>query len=109
MMKFVKIAQTTELMEGTKKKILVENREILLVNLKNSYYALDNKCPHMGGSLFDGTLESGTIICPRHHSQFDVTTGKNLEGAKILFVRFPVKDAHVFPVKVEGSDILIEI
>lgn len=108
-MKFVKIAQTSELAEGTKKKIILENREILLVNLQNSYYALDNKCPHMGGSLFDGTLESGRIICPRHSSEFDVTTGKNLEGAKILFVRFPVKDAQTFPVKVEGSDILIEI
>ena len=108
-MKFVKIAQTTEVTEGTKKKIAVGNLEILLVNHQNSYYALANKCPHMGGSLYDGNLEDGNIVCPRHKSKFDVKTGKNLEGAKILLIRFPVKDAESFPLKVEGSDILIEI
>ena len=73
-MKYVKVAQTTELKEGEKKKISLEGKEILLTNIQNSYYAIDNKCSHMGGSLNDGKLDGSHIICPRHGSIFDVTT-----------------------------------
>ncbi len=108
-MKLVKITQTTELSEGNKKKISLEDKEILLVNIENTYYAIDNKCPHMGGSLYDGTLEGSNVVCPRHGSIFDVKTGKNIQGAKIAFVKIKVNDVQSYPVKVEGNDILIEM
>lgn len=108
-MKLVKIAQTAELSAGNKKKISLDDKEILLVNIDNTYYAINNKCPHMGGSLYDGTLEGSTVVCPRHGSMFDVKTGKNIQGAKIAFVKINVRDVESYPVKVEGNDILIEI
>ena len=74
-MNYVKIAMISDLMPGSKKKIVLETREIMLVNLDGSYYALDNKCPHMGGSLSDGTLSANVITCPRHGASFDVKTG----------------------------------
>ena len=61
----------------------VEDRAVLLVNIQNKYYAIDNKCPHMGGSLYDGQLDGNNIVCPRHGSVFDVRTGKAVKGAKI--------------------------
>lgn len=108
-MKYVKAALTGDLLPGNKKKIVLESKEILLVNLGGSYYALDNKCPHMGGSLYDGRLEGENIICPRHGSAFAVRTGKNVQDAKIAFIKMKVNDAKSLPVKVEGNDILIGI
>lgn len=61
----------------------------------------------MGGSLFDGTLDGSRIICPRHGSIFDVTTGKAMQGAKILFFKANVRDIQCYPVKIEGDDLLI--
>lgn len=50
-MEYIIIAQTNELANGDKKKIVYNNQEILLVNIEGTFYAIDNKCPHMGGSL----------------------------------------------------------
>lgn len=108
-MNYVKVAETSQISPGNKLKIALENKEILLVNIQGTYYALNNKCPHMGGSLYDGTLEGNSIICPRHHSRFDLTTGESIEGPKILLMRFKVKNAESYPVKLEGNDILIGI
>ena len=106
-MNYVKVAKTNEITPGNKKKINLESQEIMLVNLDGTYYALNNKCPHMGGSLADGILEGEQITCPRHGAGFNVKTGKNLHDAKILFAKMKVKDAQSLPVKVEGEDILV--
>ena len=108
-MKFEKVARTSDLAPGKKMKITAGGQEILLVNIQNTYYAIANKCPHLGGSLYDGNLENNKVICPRHGSTFDLRTGKNIQGARILFAKFKVDDARSFPVIVEGSDISIEV
>jgi len=108
-MNYVKIADINEIPIGSKKKIETAMGTILVVNIRGDFYALDNKCPHMGGSLGDGTLEGNHIICPKHGATFDVTTGKNVQGAKIAFIKANVKDARSYPLKVEGNEILIGI
>jgi len=108
-MEFKLIAQTSELPNGKKKKVVFEDREILLVNIDDSIYAVDNKCTHMGGSLYDGNLDGYSIICPRHGSGFDVRTGKLTQTGKMLLIKVKAKDLHTYPVKIEGTDILIGI
>jgi len=108
-MGFIKATDTTGLTEGMKKMVVVNDKEILFTNINNSYYAISNKCPHMGGSLVLGSLENGIITCKRHGSKFDVRTGKNVGNAKILFLNFNVDDDQSYPVKVEGNDIFIEL
>lgn len=108
-MEYKLIAQTNELPNGNKKKILHENREILILNIEDSFYAVDNKCPHMGGSLYDGTLDGHSIVCPRHGSGFDVRTGKVTKTGKLLFIKVKPKDLYTYPVKIEGTDIFIGI
>lgn len=108
-MEYVKAAQTTELTAGNKKKIMVGEKAILLANIDGAYYAIDNTCPHLGGSLADGKLEGSHIVCPRHGSIFDVKTGKTIRGGKLLFIPFNVKDVASYPVKVEGTDIFIGV
>ena len=106
-MNYIKVGKSVELKAGNKKKITIEGKDILLANINNTYYAVDNKCPHMGGSLAEGKLEGSQIVCPKHGSIFDVTTGKAVQGAKILFLKVKVGDIHTYPIKVEGDDLLI--
>jgi nitrite reductase/ring-hydroxylating ferredoxin subunit len=44
------------------------------------FHACADRCPHAGGTLSEGDLEAGVVTCPRHGSQFDVTTGQRLRG-----------------------------
>ena len=38
-------------------------------------YALDNRCPHMGFPLSQGTLKDGILTCHWHHARFDLHNG----------------------------------
>jgi len=108
-MKYEKVAQTNEIPEGGKKKVSVEGKDILITNIQNKYYAVDNKCPHMGGSLYDGKLEGSHIVCPKHGSVFDVTNGEVVHGGKLLFINIKVHNLAQYPLKVENTDIMIGI
>lgn len=106
-MEYIKVAQTTEIENGDKKKIDLGDTILLLVNIEGVYYAIDNRCPHMGGSLYDGVLEGSNIICPRHKTVFDIKTGKVVTNGKLAFIHLKVHDATSFDVKVEGTDIFV--
>lgn len=108
-MEFIKVANTNQLNPGEKMKITYNGKDILLTNLANTYYAIDNSCSHMGGSLVEGTLEGNHIICPRHGSVYDVTNGKLVQSGKLLFIKVKATDLHSYPVKTEGTDLLIGI
>ncbi len=100
MMKFVKAEGTKSLSDGDKMKIKAEGKELLLANIDGTYYAIDNKCPHMGGSLADGNLENDHIVCPRHGSAFDVKTGKAVHGGGYHYSRSVASAGALYPVEI---------
>ena len=40
-----------------------------------TYGALDNRCPHQGGPLGEGSIENGLLRCPWHGWDYDPITG----------------------------------
>jgi len=38
-------------------------------------WAVDNRCPHMGFPLSQGTVKDGILTCHWHHARFDLATG----------------------------------
>ena len=91
-------------------------REILMARVGDTFYAADNRCPHMGGSLSEGKLEKTVVTCPRHHSQFDLGDGHvvrwtdwsgiKLSLAKMVKSPRPVK---TYKVKAEGGKVMVEV
>lgn len=108
-MSFIKVLEVNELQAGEKLKIEVQGKSILLANLEGTFYALDDRCPHLGGSLSRGEIRDTQVFCPKHGAAFDLKTGRNEGDAKIAFITMKVKDAKTYPVKVEGGDVLIDI
>jgi 3-phenylpropionate/trans-cinnamate dioxygenase ferredoxin subunit len=108
-MKYVRAIGAEELGSGEKMKVIIEERDILLVNIDGLYYAVDSVCPHMGGALEEGRLENGNIICPRHGSAFDVKTGKVAERGKLFKIKVKVHDLKSYEVLRQGDDVLIGI
>lgn len=108
-MEYLRVAGTSELPENQMMMVTVGGKEVLLANVDGTYYAISNKCSHFGGSLVKGALEGGIVTCPRHGAQFDVKTGQAVESAKLGFIKMGVKDVASYPVKVEGTDILVGI
>ena len=106
-MEFQKIAGTDEIPEGAGKTFRSGDRDIVVFKFEGGFYALRRWCTHLGGDLSLGTIEGKVVTCPRHGSQFDITTGKNLRGPKIGPFHLSTGNEASYPVKVEGTDILI--
>ena len=104
-----KLRKYKSLRKLKKKLIELDEKKILLTKVDGAYYAISNKCPHMGGSLYKGTFQDGIITCPRHGAKYDAKTGKGVGKPKILFLEFKMEDDRSYPVKVEDGAILIDI
>lgn len=75
---------------------------VLLANIGGVYYAIGNRCTHMGCMLSDGTLEGETVKCLCHGSIFDLKTGN--------VTKPPARQPEpVYEVKVDGDEILINV
>jgi 3-phenylpropionate/trans-cinnamate dioxygenase ferredoxin component len=108
-MEYIRVADITELTANKMIMVVVGGKEVLLANVDGFYYAIANKCSHLGGSLVKGSLEGGIVTCPRHGARFDVKTGQAVGDAKIGFVKMKVKDEESYTVKVDGTDILVGV
>ena len=91
------------------KKFETQGKEILVANVNGNFFAIDNLCTHERGDLSQGTLENNVVTCQKHKSKFDVTTGKVVSSPKIAFFHPKIKDATVYPLKIENEDILIKL
>ncbi|MDW7730813.1 MAG: Rieske (2Fe-2S) protein [Methanolobus sp.] len=93
-----------ELDDGEKKPLLLESNAILLVRKDGDFYAMSNKCPHMGCPFSKGTLEGFIIKCPCHDWKFDIRSGEFLAASEIKTPVYDTKvsDGQVF-VKMEGD------
>jgi 3-phenylpropionate/trans-cinnamate dioxygenase ferredoxin subunit len=116
MAEFVEIPGGSELKSGQMKMFKLGDHEFLLARVEDTFYAADNRCPHMNANLSEGKLEKTIITCPRHHSQFDLIDGHvvrwtdysgiKLSMAKIMKSPRPLK---TYKVKVEGGKVMIEV
>jgi len=114
-MNFVYVTDILGIPIGTMKLVIVDEREVLIVNVKGIYYALSNKCPHAGGLLSEGKLDNNIITCLKHGAEIDVTTGKIVVGEEdddeeeqeIRLLNFKGKDNRIYKTKIEDGGILI--
>ena len=112
----IELGKTDELSSGTMKMVMVKGHEILLARVGEKYYAVDNRCPHMGGNLSKGKLEGTVVTCPRHGSQFDLSDGQVVRWLKSSGLIWKVgrllkspKPLATYNVRVEDNRILIEV
>ena len=99
---WVRVATTAELLPGEYRVVWDGDTPIAVFNVDGALYAIEDVCTHDGGELTGGVVEGYEIECPRHGARFDIRDGRVL--------RFPaVQDVPWFEVKVEGSDILVDI
>ncbi len=96
----MKVAEVSDLEPDTALPVTVGDKEVALVHTQNEYFALDGICTHAHCSLSDGDIEDGNVVCPCHGGTFDPKTGE------VVFPPPPV-GVPVYPVRVEGDDILI--
>lgn len=91
----------SQLQEGRVMTVTANHKGICLTHFKNKYAALDNKCPHQGGPLGEGSIENGLLRCPWHGWDFDPCTGIPPGGFD--------DGVETFPTKVENDAVYVGI
>jgi len=97
-----KIGLAQELAFNPMKGAEIEGKQILIVKLGGNFFAIDDKCTHMGCKLSGGKLDGETVRCPCHGSMFNVRTGEVVKGP----AKKPVLS---YTVTVENGELSIDI
>lgn len=58
---------------------------------EDEFYAVDNRCPHLGFPLHMGSLCDGILTCHWHHARFDVKSGGTLDPWADDMTTYPVQ------------------
>ena len=61
--------------EGRVQTVTAGHQGVCLTHFEGKYAALDNRCPHQGGPLGEGSIENGMLRCPWHGWDFHPCTG----------------------------------
>jgi len=80
-LQWIKVAEVDELPEGRVKTITADIHSMALTHIDGEYTAMENRCPHQGGPLGEGSIEIGDdgqcwLRCPWHGWDFDPKTGR---------------------------------
>jgi 3-phenylpropionate/trans-cinnamate dioxygenase ferredoxin subunit len=131
------VAPLAEMPPGSRRLVRVGERAIVVFNVGGAFFAINDRCPHGGGSLSCGVLtglvesdapgryrysRQGEILrCPWHAWEFDLRTGRSICDPRRMKVRqWPAgvepgaalaEDALVaetFPVSVEADYVVVE-
>jgi thiamine pyrophosphate-dependent acetolactate synthase large subunit-like protein/nitrite reductase/ring-hydroxylating ferredoxin subunit len=87
-----KVLDLDELPEGRVKPVSCHRLTVCMTRFEGSYAALDNKCPHQGGPLGEGSIENGWLRCPWHGWDYHPTSGKSPGGFDDGVATFPVEE-----------------
>ena len=76
-MEWVPVIKATEIAPGDIIPVETEGLQLLMIaDESGSIYSVANVCPHLGTPLDQGSLGTGTIVCPLHKSAFSLETGE---------------------------------
>ncbi len=80
-----------ELPEGRVTTVTVGRRSLAVSHFQGGYGAIDNRCPHQGGPLGEGSIEKGWLRCPWHGYDYSPCNGRPPEGSSDSVEAFAVE------------------
>ena len=75
-------------------------QDYVLFRLEDGLYCTQGSCSHEYSPLCEGLVDGCEVYCEKHGSRFDIRNGAVLSPPAD-------RDLKVFPVKVEGDEVLI--
>lgn len=95
----------SDLEEKGQKVFKKNGKQVLVILRDGETFACNNRCPHEGYPLAEGTLTGNgpgtcTLTCNWHNWKFDLTTGEAMVGGDAV---------RLYPVKVEDGEVLVDL
>jgi nitrite reductase/ring-hydroxylating ferredoxin subunit len=97
---YVRVASVDEARDGGPRVVSVNGRVIGLFHHEGAFYATDNRCPHMGFPLSEGSVDDGVLTCPWHHARFELSCGDTFDPF--------ADDVRTYPVEVRDGEVYVD-
>jgi thiamine pyrophosphate-dependent acetolactate synthase large subunit-like protein/nitrite reductase/ring-hydroxylating ferredoxin subunit len=102
-----RVAAVDEVPPGRVKTVTAGPHSMALTNVDGEFTAMENRCPHQGGPLGEGSIEVGAdgqcwLRCPWHGWDFDPKTGRPPGGHED-------SGQHLYPTRVTDGAVHVGI
>ena len=97
---FERVAAADAVRESSPQVVSVGGRTVGLFHHEGSFHAVDNRCPHMGFPLSEGSVDAGVLTCPWHHARFELSCGDTFDPF--------ADDVPTFPVEVRDGEVYVD-
>lgn len=99
---FIDLCELEEIpLQGSRRINLSTMKIAVFRTQDNDVYAIEDKCPHLGGPLSEGIVHDGCVTCPLHNLVIDLKSGRALEEDG--------GDVVCFPIQIQGARVLIDL
>lgn len=99
MSEYESVLQTPDLGPGHAREVQVRGDPVLVLNLGQTYYALDARCPESGSTLEFHLTPRGRLVCPDDAAEFDIESGERVGDDG--------RGLRRYDVRVEGNTIMV--
>jgi toluene monooxygenase system ferredoxin subunit len=77
-----------DLWEGELTGVQLGGKKIVLLNVAGEIRAYEDRCPHLGSRLSEGSLDGCALTCAGHLWEFDALTGKGTNPGNCQLTMF---------------------
>ena len=68
----IRLIELSALPEGRGRRVCTAGLDLALFRIGDAVYAIEDSCPHAGGSLSNGKLQGTRVTCPVHGLKFSL-------------------------------------
>jgi nitrite reductase/ring-hydroxylating ferredoxin subunit len=95
----IPLIELSALPEGRGRRVCKAGLDLALFKIGNAVYAIEDSCPHSGGSLSQGKVLGKRVKCPVHGLMFDLDSAAQA-GA-------PTLEAKKYAVHIEDGMVML--
>jgi nitrite reductase/ring-hydroxylating ferredoxin subunit len=99
--RWIRAGRAADVRAAGRLAVHLDGHAVALFAWNDGFYAVDNRCPHMGFPLDRGTVAGGILTCHWHHARFDLAGGGT-------FDQF-ADDVRAYPVEVRDGDVYVDL
>ena len=87
------LGKIEDFQSGGLRGVLLKGHRLCVGRAGTRYFAIDDTCPHAGGSLCEGMLDEDLVICPLHAYGFEIGSGRCLDDEACSVSSYAVRVA----------------
>ncbi len=97
---YVEVADAATLREEGRTVANAGGTPVVVFHHEGEFRAVNNRCPHMGFPLSEGSVDEGVLTCEWHHARFELSCGDTFDPW--------ADDVESYPVRVVDGTVYVD-